>query len=377
MNRGFNSKKIKKTRTPLVSIIVLTYNGSSVTLDCLGGIKHYTALPFEVILVDNGSSDVEKKLLQKGLKLLTNFPIQVIQNSQNRGYAAANNKAARVANGEILVFLNNDVIVTSRWLEPLVSFLEKHPNAAACQPKLHSFIHKEYFDYAGGAGGFLDAFGYPFTRGRIFDHIEKDYGQYDTIEEISWATGACLAIKKKAFFEIGGFDEYFFAYAEEVDLCIRLEQKNYKVYCVPTSLVYHYGGYTSNKNLSNKIYLIHRNHMYLILRYYSLWPYIPLIVCRIFFDGASILYYIRELRLGFIFAVVKAYIKLIVDLPNFIKDGVISWSGRNLLGNPTIYKGSIVIDYFLLGRKNFDEIVRKKETKTRQYKRYNDITFSG
>lgn len=372
MNRALCYKK----KNLLVTIIVLTHNGSDMTLDCLTGIKNFTPLPIEVILVDNGSNLKERKVLKRGLRQFSDFPVKFIQNTQNLGYSVANNHAARIARGEILVFLNNDIVVTADWLKLLVRFLEQHPNAAACQPKLHSFVHKEYFDYAGGAGGFLDVLGYPFTRGRIFDHIEKDYGQYDTIKEISWATGACFAIKKKAFFEIGGFNEYFFAYAEEVDLCIRLREKNYKVYCVPTSLVYHYGGYTSGKNLSHKIYLIHRNHMYLILRHYSLWPYLPLIACRILFDAAAILYYLRELRLNFIVSLIMAYVKLIGDLPYFTKHKIISWSGRNLLGNPTIYKGSIVIDYFLLGRKNFDEIVHKK-TKTRQYKRYNDITFSG
>ncbi len=369
-----------RVKPPLVTIIVLTYNGSSMTLDCLAAVKSFTLLPYEVILVDNGSNIAEKEILQRGLKLLTEFPFRLIQHTHNIGYTAANNDAARVAHGEILVLLNNDVIVTSGWLEPLVDFLEKHPSAAACQPKLHSFAEKDYFDYAGGAGGFLDAFGYPFTRGRIFNHIEKDYGQYDTIKEISWATGACLAVNKKAFFEIHGFDEYLLRYCEEVDLCIRLREKNYKIYCVPQSLVYHYGAYTNDKNLSNKTYLIHRNHMYLILKYYSLWPYLPLIMCRILFDAAAIYYYARELRFNFIVALIRAYITLIRELPYLIKQKIITWSGRSLLVNNTIYKGSIVIDYFLLNRKNFDEIVNKDssgrtKSKIRQYKRYQDITF--
>lgn len=369
-------------RSSLVTIIVLTYNGSSMTLDCLAAVKSFTRLPYEVILVDNGSNFKERRLLQRGLRLFTDFPLRLSQNILNIGYAAANNRAARMAHGEILVFLNNDVIVTSGWLAPLIEFLEKHKNVAACQPKLHSFIHKEYFDYAGSAGGFLDLFGYPFTRGRIFDHIEKDYGQYDTVKEISWATGACFAINNKAFFEADGFNEYFFTYSEEIDLCIRLRLRNYKIYCVPQSLVYHYGAYTSNKNLSYKIYLNHRNNMYLILKHYSLWPYLPLIACRIFFDLVAILYYMREFRFNFILALVKAYGKLVWEVPYLVKQNIISWSGRSLLANNTIYKGSIVIDYFLLGRKNFDEIVRnndslklKEKRKIRKYKRYSDIVF--
>lgn len=373
----------RSNKATQVSIIILTHNGSQITLQCLAALHRFTTLAFEVILVDNGSNSKEKERLQRGLSKYVSFPLRRIRNTCNEGYSAANNQAARMAKGKILLFLNNDVIVTDAWLEPLVTFLEKHPHVAACQPKLHSFIYKDYFDYAGGAGGFLDIFGYPFTRGRIFDHIEKDNGQYDTIKEVSWATGACLAIKKEAFFEVEGFNEYFFAYAEEVDLCIRLAQGNYKIYCIPQSIVYHYGAYTSNKNLSHKIYLIHRNHIYIILKYYSLWPYFPLMICRILLDGVSILYYLRELRFSFILAVVNGYGKLLMELPSFIKQGVISVSGRSLLQNNTLYKGSIVIDYFLLGRKNFDEImdgkhpsIKRQNAKKREYKKYADITFS-
>lgn len=366
----------KKRNRPQVSIILLTYNHAKLTLECLNAIKTSTNYsPFEVIVVDNRSKAEELRLLKSGLRKLSDLQLRVIYNPKNFGYAKANNKAAVTARGKILVFLNNDVIVTPGWLTAIVAFLKKYPKVAACQPKVRSYIQKEYFDYAGGAGGFLDMFGYPFTRGRVFDHIEKDVGQYNTIREITWATGACFVVKKDAFWEVGGFDEYFFIYYEEIDLSIRLRQVGYKIFCIPKSLVYHYGSYTNDKRLPWKIFLLHHNNLYFVLKHYSIWPYFPLIFSRFLFDFGSILYYLGELRFSFVLSVVRAYLKLFLKLPDLMRNSTISFKGRSLLNDRTIYKGSVVIKYFLLGYRNFDQLIGKYPTKLREHKRYKDITF--
>lgn len=362
-------------RKGLVSIIVLTHNFAKVTLDCLVSVKKYTKYsPVEIIVVDNGSVDWQRRLLKQGLAKFKNFPLKLIELARNNGFSKACNIGAAKASGEFLVFMNNDIVVTDDWLRPLISFLKKNPMVAACQPKLHSYVEKDYFDYAGGAGGFLDIFGYPFTRGRVFTSIEKDVGQYDTVAEIFWASGACLVARRAAFLAVSGFDEYFFAYGEELDLCIRLRKDGYKISCVPTSLVYHWGALTSDKKLTRKIFRIHHNFLYLVLKHYSLWPYMPLILMKIFFDGAAIIYYLWDFKFNLVVAVVAAYLKLIVQLPNFVKSGVITWSGRSLTADERIYKSSVAIDYFLLGRRNFDEVMSGKKTFGREYKRYREIT---
>ena len=372
-----NSKtQLSGKSSPKVTIIVLFYNAAKVTLECLAAVEKYTNYnPLEIILVDNGSGFEEKKELKKGLANFKNLEVKLIANSENLGFAQAANLAASKAKGEILVFLNNDVIVTANWLKPLVLYLLKNDKVAACQPKIRSFVKKDYFDYAGGAGGFLDIFGYSFTRGRVFDSIEKDVGQYDRPCEILWASGSCLVIKTEAFLNLGGFDEYFFSYMEEIDLAIKLAEKGYRIYSVPQSLVYHYGAYTSNKNLPFKIYLNHRNHLYLVLKHYSIWPYLPIILACFLFEIGAVFYYFFSLRFSFISSVFKADVEIVFKLPHFAKIGIITWSGRTLLRLKNIYSGSVVVSYFIYGKKSFSQLMKYKSKRKKEFKKYVDVTF--
>lgn len=368
-------KRRRFSRKVEVSIIILSPGDAGVTLECLDAIfRHTSGVSFEVLLVDNGSPPAERTRIRRGLRRSWQ-PLSLIRFPENLGFARANNLVAAKAQGEILVFLNNDAIVTAGWLLPLITFLESHPEAVACQPKLRSFVAKDYFDYTGGAGGFLDLFGYPFTRGRVFDSIEKDSGQYDLPVEITWASGSCFAILATAFWEMGGFDEYFFAYFEEIDLCVRLREKGYGIFCVPDSLVYHYGAYTSNKNLSRKIYMNHRNNLYFFLKHYSFWPYFPLFVCRVVFDIGSIVYYLFKGRFSFVLSVGVAYLALLWHFPVFVKRRVLSLCGKALLSDPTLYRGSVVLAYFLFRRRNFDAVMGKRVSGSRVYKRYDQVTF--
>lgn len=369
-------KNLYFSKQPQVSIIVLFHNGADVTLDCLRAIKKFTQkVSYEVILVNNGSDFDQTKLLKAGISKLGKLPLIELHYKINLGYSIANNRAVNKANSDYLVFLNNDVVVTKNWLTPLLGFMGQNTNVAVCQPKVLSYVEKDYFDYTGGAGGYLDVFGYPFTRGRIFDSIEKDFGQYDSVREVAWATGACLVIRKNVFLEVGGFDSYFFAYFEELDLCVNLRELGYKIFCVPESVVYHWGAYTSNANLKRKVFLNHRNHLYFIFKHYSLWPYFPIILIRILMDFGSIIYYIGSLRFSFVLSVVNAYKYFLMDVPSLIKKKTISMHGRSLLFDNTVMKKSIVIAYFLFGVRNFDQLNGTSVKGKRFYKKYKDVTF--
>ena len=369
-------KSTRRNNEPLVSIIILNHNNSWVTLECLEAIRKFTKpKQCEILLIDNGSRLKEINLLRSVTDRLVKFPIKFIKLNRNQGFTKPANLGAAIAKGKYLVFLNNDVIVTPNWLEPLILVFKTDPLAAACGPKLHSYIEKDYFDYSGGAGGFIDIFGYPFTRGRVFNNIEVDIGQYDDSCEISWASGSCLVVRACLFRQIGGFDEYYFAYCEEVDLCFRLRQKGYKIFYVGESLVYHWGAVTSNQNLPKKIYLNHRNHLYFFLKNYSIWPNLPIIMARFFLDLASLFYYLGQFNLSFVGALIKADWQVILKVPHLIKKRVLSWHGRSLMSDRTVYKGSIVLKYFIFQQKTFEQIILGRKRKETRFKKYNQITY--
>ncbi|MEK7165298.1 MAG: glycosyltransferase family 2 protein [Patescibacteria group bacterium] len=367
----------KKKISPQVTIIIVTYNHHDITVACIRSLIQCTlSINYEIIIIDNGSTHPQKKLLREKIARFRSSRIQYISNIVNIGYSRANNQGAKLALGKYLVFINNDTVVTQGWLSGLLSFMKSHPGVGACGPKLHSFGHKDYFDYSGAGGGYLDILGYPFTRGRVFDRIEKDVGQYDSPAEITWATGSCLMVKRDLFAGLKGFDEFMFAYNEEIDLCIRIRKKGYSIYSIPKSLVYHHGAYTSNNDLVQKIFLNHRNNLYLFLKNYSLWPYFLLLLVRFLLDFGAILYYLIELKPGFALAVIRAYFDLLICMPYLIRNKIITLKGRSLLGLQTLYKGSIVFDYFVLNHKNFNQIMRYPLLSVSPYKRYAEITHN-
>lgn len=361
---------------PQVTIIIVTHNFEELTLECIRAVKNYTqAINYELIVVDNGSFDSSFKRLKSGVGKL-DIEVKFLRFSRNLGFSYANNAAARAASGKYLVFLNNDVVVTANWLTPILKFMDKNSDVACCQPKLHSYIEKDYFDYTGAAGGFLDIFGYPFCRGRVFDHIERDVGQYDDAREVTWASGACFVIRRDVFKSVGGFDEYYFAYMEEIDLCVRLRREGYRVFCLPESQVFHWGAYTSNLNLYWKIFNNHHNNLYFVLKNYSLWPYFPLILTRFMFDVLAIFYYMATGHFSFVLAVGGAYVKLAANIPRLVRHNIVTLRGKSLLTIPTVYRGSVVISYFLLSRIFFGAIFGEAGANlVREYKTYREITY--
>ncbi len=250
---------------PDVSIVIVTWNGRVLLETCLPGVLATDYPSFEVVVVDNGSTDGTVAWLE------THYPgVRVVALDENRGFCGGNNAGIGAARGRYVMLLNNDVEVPAEWLGPLVAWMESHPETGAVQPKLLRYDRRTQFEYAGAAGGFLDAYGYPFTRGRIFSHLEPDGGQYDAPQRVFWATGAALLLRRTALDSVGLLDERFFMHMEEIDLCWRLQRAGHHVYAVPQSHVYHIGGASLPQGNARKTYFNFRNN--LLLLYKNLTP---------------------------------------------------------------------------------------------------------
>ncbi len=243
-----------------VAVIILNWNGEKLLREFLPSVVANTDTSIaDVIVADNGSTDGSRELLHK------DFPqVKLLEFDENLGFAGGYNRALRETGYRYTLLLNSDVETPAGWLTPLHDFMEAHPDAAACQPKILSYKQKEKFEYAGAAGGFIDRNGYPYCRGRIFDTVEDDNGQYDTPVEVFWATGAALMVRTDLYEKAGGLDERFFAHMEEIDLCWRLLLMGHTLWCVPASHVYHLGGGSLPAANPRKTYLNFRNNLLLL-----------------------------------------------------------------------------------------------------------------
>lgn len=239
-----------------ISIVILNYNGKRHLERFLPSVVEYSNTPdTEIVVADNASTDDSVEFIRN------NYPeIRLIILNENYGFAGGYNKALSQIDAEYFVLLNSDVEVTPGWIEAMVNEMDKRPETAACQPKILSLTNRQIFEHAGACGGYIDRLGYPFCRGRLFSTLETDNGQYDTIREVFWATGACLFIRAKDYFDAGGLDEHFFAHMEEIDLCWRLKNRSRSVICIPQSKVYHLGGGSMSTKNSRKTYLNFRNN---------------------------------------------------------------------------------------------------------------------
>ena len=245
-----------------IAIVILNWNGVDMMRRYLTDVVNYSIVDNAVVYVaDNASTDDSVEMLR------SEYPqVKVILLEKNWGFAEGYNKALSQIEAEYYVLLNSDVKVTHHWLQPLVEFMDAHRDVAACQPKLLSIIDTDSFEYAGACGGFIDLYGYPFCRGRVFNTIERDKGQYDIAMPILWATGACMMIRSSDYWNAGGFDGRFFAHNEEIDLCWRLRLLGRKVYCIPDSAVFHLGGGTLPKSNPMKTYLNFRNNLTMLYK---------------------------------------------------------------------------------------------------------------
>jgi GT2 family glycosyltransferase len=336
---------------PSVAIVILNYNGRNYLQKFLPSVLASSYSNKEIIVADNCSTDDSLDVL----KQFTN--VKILSLNKNYGFAEGYNQALQKVSADYYILLNSDVEVTSQWIEPIIELMESDKKIAACQPKILSYNEKEFFEYAGAAGGWIDSLGYPFSRGRVFDEHEKDIGQYNDNAEIFWATGAAMFVRASAFHEVNGFDGFFFAHMEEIDLCWRLQLAGYKIMCCPTSVVYHVGGGTLPKGNERKVYLNFRNNIIMLSKNLCLHEKIWKLPLRFFLD---MLFGLKNLFTGYgasFIAILQAYFSIIKW--SFIsknKTQLKKFPMKKLTG---VYAGSIVWDYFIRKKKRFSEIVKK------------------
>ena len=337
-----------------VSIIIPHYNGEDLLYNCIDSIyKNISIKDFELIVVDNASTDDSIN------RIKSNFQnVKIISSNSNLGYSGGCNLGATHANGKYLLFLNNDTEHSSEWIEKLVHFLDSNSNIAAVQPKILNVHNKKLFDYAGGTGGFIDKFCFPFVQGRIFDTLEEDHGQYNNPSKIFWASGAALMIRSNIFKELEGFDKIYFSYMEEIDFCWRVQSLGYEVWSFPSSYIYHHGPYKNfRKNSINSYYLNHRNSWILFLKNSHNFNYGLSIVLKLLLDWIALAYSLLRLNLKQHLGIIKAHWWLCFSLYKIFKLRKENQYKLNQLDN--IYSGSIVVDYFLRRKKYFSQISLK------------------
>ena len=333
--------------SPRVSIIIVTWNALPLLKKCLPSVVATRYPDFEIILADNASTDGSAEWVS------ATYPgIRIVRHPENWAFCKGNNEAVPHATGPYILFLNNDVEVPPDWLRPLVDAMESDASVAAVQPKLLQYDHRDRFEYAGASGGFLDALGYPFMRGRIFSTMESDEGQYDDARDIFWASGAAILLRRSALDEVGLFDERFVMHMEEIDLCWRLQRHGYRIRVVPSSEVYHIGGASLPGHDPRKTYLNFRNN--LLLLYKNLppahWP--TTFRKRVAQDGLAIARAVLTGRPREAAAILRAYASAHKMSALFDADRPTP-SERHVLPP---YEGNIVIDYFVRGRHRFSDL---------------------
>jgi hypothetical protein len=285
-----------------IAIVILNWNGEVLLERYLPSVIEYSKNT-DIYVADNASTDDSIAFVT------TNYPsIKIIKNTENGGFAKGYNDALIHVNADIYCLLNSDVEVTPNWLTPIIDAFSNIPEVAIIQPKILDLLKKDYFEYAGAGGGFIDQLGYPFCRGRIFQTLERDNGQYDDIKEIFWATGACMFVKKNVFEELNGFDADYFAHQEEVDFCWRAKNHGYKIMYVGTSKVYHLGGSTLNNMNPKKTYLNFRNSLFSITKNLPRRKAFIIIFLRLLLDGIAALRFIWQLRFKHFFAILRAHL---------------------------------------------------------------------
>jgi GT2 family glycosyltransferase len=310
-----------------------------------------TASQHEIVVADNFSSDESIAFLQK------NFPsVRIISLTRNWGFAKGYNEALKQVTADYYVILNSDVEVRNNWLEPMIALLENDLSIAACQPKILSYHHQNMFEYAGAAGGWIDKYGYPFSKGRVFEICEEDRGQYDLAQPIFWASGAALFIRAPAFHEMKGFDEYFFAHQEEIDLCWRLQLAGHKIYSCPSAVVYHVGGGTLPRGNSQKTYLNFRNNLVMLAKNLPLSKKITVIPLRFLLDWVAALKGLLTGDGGYFVAIAKAHFSFVSWCIFHRKKNHLPLSRSGHLYG--YFQKSIVWRFFIKRKRTFSEIVQ-------------------
>jgi len=338
---------------PSIAIVILNWNGKNYLEQFLPGVLQTGYNNLSVVVADNGSTDASVDWLKQ------NFPaVRIIRFTENHGFARGYNLALEQVNAEYYLLLNSDVQVTAHFLNPMITLLESNPQIAACQPKILSFNHPHYFEYAGAAGGWMDHLCYPFAKGRVFDFTETDEGQYDDASFIFWASGAALFIRSRVFHDAGGFDPYFFAHQEEIDLCWRIQLMGYKISSCPQSVVYHVGGGTLPKGNSLKTYLNFRNNHIMMYKNLYGWRRVYVIFFRALLDGISAFKALFSGDGGYFVAVLSAHLSFVKWMLADKKKSVFPGDKSKPLSG--YLRKNIAWLHFIKGKKKFSEIVEKE-----------------
>lgn len=331
----------------------MNFNGENWLKQFLPDFIEHSSKHADVVVIDNGSTD-------DSLKIISSFEqkVNLVKLDHNLGFAGGYNEGLKQLDHEFFVIVNSDIQVTNGWLSPLLNVLVNNKNVVAVQPKILSFDRKEEFEYAGAAGGFIDKFGYPFCRGRIVNHIEKDLGQFNNCHEVFWASGACMAVKAKDFFEIGGFDHDFFAHMEEIDLCWRWKNKGKSIMYTSESVVYHVGGGTLSYESPQKTFLNFRNSLWMIHKNYEGTP--PLlfkVIARMTLDQIAFFRFLSMGKVHNAISILKAhyhYYKSIRKLKK--KRKAIPKMGIQKMNG---YSNKFIIwEYFIKQNRTFKSIVK-------------------
>lgn len=329
-----------------VAIVILNWNGQQLLEQFLPSIVRFSSEFAEIYVADNASSDDSIQFVKE------HFPsIHIIENATNGGYAKGYNDALQSIKAAVYCLINSDVEVTSNWLKPVLDVFKSEENTAIIQPKILDYKNKKLFEYAGAGGGFIDLYGYPYCRGRLFNYLEKDEGQFDDVVDIFWASGACFFIRSEVYHQLNGFDEDYFAHQEEVDLCWRTQNEGYKIKYVGTSTVYHVGGATLQETNPHKTFLNFRNSLLNVIKNVPKQWFLFVVFSRLILDGVAGLKFLVELRPIHTWAIVKAHFSVYGNFYRFLKK-------RRKLQKKYVYNlhTSIVWQYFVLGRKKFKNL---------------------
>lgn len=330
-----------------VAIVILNWNGRKFLEQFLPFVLSHSGTSAEIIVADNASTDDSVPWMQE------HYPaIRLIRNKENGGFAKGYNDALKEVQAEYYVLLNSDIEVTENWIEPVIRMMDADPSIGACQPKLRSWHEREKFEYAGAAGGFIDRYGYPFCRGRIFFSLETDEGQYDDACEIFWATGACMFVRADLYHKLGGLDEDFFAHMEEIDFCWRLKIAGYKIMYCPDSVVYHIGGGTLPKSSSRKTYLNFRNNFTLLYKNLPARHLFSVFFVRLILDGVAGVKFLITGGFSDMFAVTRAHF-------SFYRHLAAHRRKRRSLQQKEVnctYQGNLVWEHYIRGIRRFSDL---------------------
>ena len=328
-----------------VAVVILNWNGVTLLEKFLPTVVKHSS-DAHIYVADNNSTDTSKDYVSK------HFPeITWIQNKENLGYAGGYQKALEKVKEDIYILLNSDVEVTENWIEPHLKAFKENVETVATQPKIKDYHRKEYFEYAGAAGGFIDKYGYPYCRGRIFATLEKDTNQYDDTIPIFWASGACLVVRRSAYWEAGGLDLDFFAHQEEIDLCWRLQLKGGKIYSIPESVVYHVGGATLHKSSPQKTYYNFRNSLFTLYKNLPKKELLPIIFIRLLLDGIAGIRFIFQLKFKHFWAILRAHFAFYGQLSTLKEK-------RQSIIHKDIEQSDVMLvkRYYLNNRKTFSQL---------------------